>query len=147
MTRAEVAMLLGLAAARDRRTVGETDVAAWHTDLGDLTFEEAREALNQHFRESTAWLMPAHLRDLVRVARSRKQPHHEALALPSRFEADDDRVARVKRGIAHCAQSLSLANDRRWAAETAVTGELSYSDQIRERAIERARRERRAGAA
>jgi hypothetical protein len=99
MNRAEIATLLGLAAARDRRTIGEADVAAWHTDLNDLTFDEAREALNRHFRESTDWLMPAHLRRLVRIVRDDRRPRSEVLALPSRFEDDADRASRLERGV------------------------------------------------
>lgn len=99
MTKSEIAMLLGLAAARDRRTVGHADVEGWYVDLGDLTFDEARAALNQHFRDSTDWLMPVHIRRLARIARDRRRPHHEALALPSRFEDDETRRERVRRGV------------------------------------------------
>lgn len=61
MNKAETARLLGMAAAYDYRTVGPADVEAWHAALGDVPFDAAREALIQHYRESTDRLMPAHL--------------------------------------------------------------------------------------
>lgn len=69
MTPDETVDLLSLIAARDRRTVGKTDVMAWHTDIGDLAFDDCREAVALHFRESTDWLMPARVRQLVKRIR------------------------------------------------------------------------------
>lgn len=65
MNRAETATLLALAAAFDRRTVGEADVAAWAAALRALPFAEARDAIVQHYATSTAWLMPGHITALV----------------------------------------------------------------------------------
>lgn len=85
MNRAEIAQLLGLAAARDRRTVGTADVAAWFEDLGDLDFVDARTAISRHFRETTDWLMPAHIRrHVAAIVRDRKRAqreHAEQLAI------------------------------------------------------------------
>ena len=102
MNRADIATLLGLAAARDRRTVGQADVAAWLEDVGDLDFADARAALGRHFRESYAWLMPVHIRRHVAAikAERRAAEPHEVRALPSRFEADTERAARVAAGVA-----------------------------------------------
>lgn len=78
MNRAQIAALLGLAAARDYRKVGETDVLAWHEDLHDLDFDDAREAVSRHYRESTERLMPAHVRRIVaQIARERRQAERE----------------------------------------------------------------------
>jgi hypothetical protein len=146
MTRAEVATLLTLAAARDRRTIGQADVAAWFEDLGDLNYADAREALGDHFRESTDWLMPAHIRTRVRIIRDRRRHPVEVRELPSRFEDDEDRRLRVFAGIAECAQALGITRERRAQVTTAMEGELSPSDRIRQRAIERARQDRLAKA-
>lgn len=110
MNHSEVAKLLALAAGRDQRTVGETDVLAWHEDIGDLDFEEAREALRRHFRESTERLMPAHIRRGVRVVREerrRLEAKAPARELPSRFETDDERDARLRRGAAKVRAALA----------------------------------------
>jgi hypothetical protein len=129
MNRSEIAQLLGLAAARDRRTVGTADVAAWLEDVGDLGFDDARAAVSRHFRTSTDWLMPAHIRQQVKAIRAerRETERHEIRALPSRFEDDDDRAVRVQAGLAQCSDILRPLME-----------ELA-----RRRAVERAQRERR----
>ncbi|WP_275462096.1 hypothetical protein [Streptomyces noursei] len=50
ITYQQAGALLGLAAARDQRTVGEADVHAWHDDLNaaGITYDDARAALT-HF--------------------------------------------------------------------------------------------------
>ena len=103
MKLAEVAVVLAKAAAYDRRTVGEADARAWHEVLGDVELVDALVAVARHYRDSTDWLMPAHLRRLAaqcRDARLRVEgAKSEALALPSRFEDDADRATRVERGM------------------------------------------------
>jgi hypothetical protein len=103
MNNSEIAKLLALAASRDQRTVGDADVLAWHEDIGDLDFDDAREALRRHFRESTDRLMPAHIRRLVRTIREERRRLEAKAAprqLPGRFETDTDRDARKARGMA-----------------------------------------------
>ena len=63
MTLAETADLLSIAAAIDKRTLGEVDVRAWQMVLDDIPFEAARNALRDHYRETTKHAMPA---DIVR---------------------------------------------------------------------------------
>lgn len=43
--------LLGLAAARDQRTVGDADILAWHDDLNaaQITYDDARAALARYY--------------------------------------------------------------------------------------------------
>lgn len=115
MNKSEVAVLLGLAAARDQRTVGETDVLAWHEDVGDLDFADAREALRRHYRESTDRIMPAHVRRLTRLVRDEQRRlagQHEVRALPSRFEDDITRNLRVREGVAQCRDVLAAVMAR-----------------------------------
>lgn len=69
MTNAEVTELLSTLQPYDQRSVGETDVIAWHGALGDLRFEECRDAVLAHYRESTDRVMPAHIRRRVSLAR------------------------------------------------------------------------------
>ena len=57
-------------APRDGRTVGKVDATVWHADVGDLSFDDACAAVSLHFRQSTDWLMPKHLRDLVKKIRT-----------------------------------------------------------------------------
>lgn len=90
MNYAQVATILALAATRDRRTVGETDVRAWHQDIGDLDFEDAREAVSAHFRESTEYLMPVHVRRLA--AAVRKERHRIERETEERFAIEQYRA-------------------------------------------------------
>lgn len=66
MTLAETADLLSIAAAIDKRTLGESDVRAWQMVLDDIPFEAARDALRAHYRETTKHVMPS---DIVRRAK------------------------------------------------------------------------------
>lgn len=82
MNLAEAAAVLAKAAAFDRRTVGEADILAWHDALGDLAAGDCLTAVTEHYRESTDWLMPAHVRriadDLDRARRRQAREQREA---------------------------------------------------------------------
>ena len=79
MTPSQTAELLAFCAAFDRRTLGKADVLAWHTVLEDLEFTEARDAVTQHYRTETRWIMPADIRATVRaIHRDRLERHTEA---------------------------------------------------------------------
>jgi hypothetical protein len=146
MTRTEIALLLGLMAGRDRRTVGESDVLAWFQDVGDLDFADAREAVSLHYRESTEFMMPAHLRQRVREVRDarRRSEHHEVLALPSKFEDDISRDARLKAGMQDCREVLGPIMERLAASRAqGDEEEPDRSELIRQRALEVARGSRK----
>jgi hypothetical protein len=66
----EVAQLLAFCAAFDRRTVGEADAMAWHTVLGHIPYEQAREAVTAHYSNTREWIMPADILQRVRKARA-----------------------------------------------------------------------------
>lgn len=144
MTKAQVALILAAAAARDLRTVGDTDVLAWHEDLGDITYPEAREALRRHYRDSTDRIMPAHIRHHTRTIRDeqRRQVAHQVRALPSRYEADTTRDARAARGAELCRQAIAAAIT---PADNEPPPPLTPSDDIRQRALDRAHAERKTG--
>lgn len=110
MTPGDIARVLAKAAAFDQRTVGEADVLAWHEALSDLDASDALAAVTRHYARDTARLMPAHVRAEARAVRDerRREQVHDVRALPSRFESDDDRADRVRRGIAACARALSV---------------------------------------
>lgn len=65
MTPAEAAVLLAIATSFDRRTVGKSDAQAWAAALPTITFAEAKDAAVEHYANSTAWLMPAHITAIV----------------------------------------------------------------------------------
>jgi hypothetical protein len=86
VTRAEAAQLLALAQAYDRRTVGRADVMAWADALQDLHPNECADAIREYFRDSDGWLMPSHVRAIVKAKRADKadrratDQHHAAIA-------------------------------------------------------------------
>jgi len=105
MTPEEIGDVLGLAAARDRRTVGESDILAWLGDLDGITFDEAREAIRRHYRQTDDWLMPSHVLQHVRVIREeqRRAARRNRPALPGPYADDSDaRAAHHARGRAMC---------------------------------------------
>lgn len=94
MTPAETAKLLRAAAAYDRRTVGEADVAAWHLAVRDLPLDDALTAVVDHYRESRDFLMPSDVVAGVRRVRSERLRQFARLVEPnmppSPDPADDD---------------------------------------------------------
>lgn len=95
LTPDQINALLQCAARYDRRTIGPSDIDAWLTashigrwatrqDLPDGTWQWsphlAEAAIHRHFATSTAWLMPAHITELVATERRIQPP--AALALP-----------------------------------------------------------------
>lgn len=128
MTPDETALVLTKASAFDQRTIGESDVMAWHSVLGDIPIGDALEAVSNHYRESTSRLWPADVRRLAaeidhkRRGRARAAQLAPPPALPS-APADPDRVKALVREVV---AALPIVD----------------SDRIRERARLRAARER-----
>ncbi|MFG1872180.1 hypothetical protein [Micromonospora arborensis] len=144
MDHSQVALLLGLASTRDYRKIGETDVMAWHQDLGDLDFDDASLAVSLHYRESTDRIMPAHVRRLVRQIRAerrRVETHSEPLALRGRWEVDEDRDVRMKRGMSKVSPVMEKIRERLMRRDRVNPDEPSRSELLRERALVRARSE------
>jgi hypothetical protein len=145
MNRSEIALLLGAVAARDRRTIGEADVLAWHEDLGDLGFDEARAAVSRHFRDTTEYLMPAHIRHHVKVIRAENRKAAEVRELPSRFETDDERDERIRRNVAKIRKLLAGLAERHSVPDVGIETDPDPSEENRAKAIARARAERQDG--
>lgn len=82
MNKAEIAELLGFAAAFDQRTVGEDDVEAWHKVIGQLDLEDCQGAVIDHYHESEDPIRPVHILRRVRPTPS------EASRLPSALSVD-----------------------------------------------------------
>lgn len=115
MTRSEIAKLLAAAAARDARTVGEADIEAWYQDVGDLGYADALASVSEHYRDTDRRLMPSHVRVIVgRMKADRREAEpHEIRALPSRYETDQIRDDRVRRGVARVVATLGARHAAR----------------------------------
>jgi hypothetical protein len=94
MTPAEVIDLLTLAAAYDRRTVGQSDVEAWGamaTKCG-WTAAHASRAVLVHFERSDRPVMPAHINAIIDEATRGVRSRFTACITPPRELADDPRA-------------------------------------------------------
>ncbi len=130
----EAATLLGLAAARDNRKPSQAMALAWHEDLGDLDFDVAREALGRHYRTSTDYLMPVHIRLLAEdVVRERRRAIREAKEASLAIEAGEvDR--RALKDLAPEVAAFVASHVSKFA--------LPDSDRKHQLALKRAREER-----
>jgi len=69
----ETAAILAMIAAVDsRRSFGEIDVSAWHAVIGDFTFDDAREAVISHYRESPHSITPSDINTRVGAWRRKR---------------------------------------------------------------------------
>jgi hypothetical protein len=97
MEKYEIAELLGIAAALDQRTVGESDVESWHLVLhahlgGDLPAQDARYAVVSHYGKHTERLRPAHVVEFVKLLR-RARLEHIRPAYPPELADENGRPA------------------------------------------------------
>lgn len=90
MNEPEAFKLLTLASARDGRTVSQSVAKVWSEDLRHIDFADAVEGLAIHYRESTDWLLPAHVvRCVRRVKDAREREARRALSFADRQRLED----------------------------------------------------------
>lgn len=66
----ETAAVLAMISALDSRKVyGEVDAQAWNAVIGDLEFNDCREAVIEHYKQSPHPITPADVRKAVSVVR------------------------------------------------------------------------------
>jgi hypothetical protein len=134
VTPAEAVELLTLAAAFDRRTVGEADARAWAAALHDVPLDQdARAAVARHHAESTAWFTPAHLRSIRhRIRAERLGDTPPAYEPPAGPETGAEYVTRRRQQLAAIAAgeiprpavALDAAPSDRLRAALARVGEM-----------------------
>ena len=76
MNEREAFGLLTMASARDGRKVSESVAKIWSEDLANIPIGVAEAAVRIHFRESDAWLKPAHV--IANAKRIREAVDREA---------------------------------------------------------------------
>src|SRR4051812_1217045 len=89
MTKAQVAQLLTIIASFDRRTVGKSDVEAWHLILGDLDVEDCAQAVKDHYSEQREWLMPADVRTRAKATARRREGRRRMADLEAQIAAEN----------------------------------------------------------
>ena len=114
MNRNETADLLAVAAAYDKRTVGEHDVTAWHLALREYTAEEATQAVVAHAKESSEYLKVFHIADRIRKARNdfvERQSVDRGFR-DNRDAARDDRLAELLGGERRILEAAGEGNGK-----------------------------------
>lgn len=90
MNNHEMSQLLSYIAELDGRQITPTTVQVWADVLGkDYTLAEMREAVRQHFTESTEFLKPGHL--VAQVRRVRRERLNQLSGPVQVNDADDHR--------------------------------------------------------
>jgi hypothetical protein len=90
MNYAETTQVLAAIQIYDARHVDEATVKAWHKMLHEFTLPDCLAAVEAHFRESTDYLLPAHIIRRVKSMRSRRLALAEHPVLRYADEYDDD---------------------------------------------------------
>jgi hypothetical protein len=112
VNKVEIAKLLARASAVDNRIITEESVQAWFELLSNVPYEFAVAAVNEHFKNSTEYLLPAHIVAGARRARDRAERDQrvkDALDPGSKRNlelqsAESDR----QNGIPQCEHGISL---------------------------------------
>lgn len=89
MTPIEVGALLTYVSAYDNRNVTEETATAWAEVLDPrLTLHGAKWIVEQHYKDSTDWLMPAHInRKYLKVREERRKKVGTNIEIPHDLEA------------------------------------------------------------
>lgn len=126
MTPEQVVDLLTLIAARDRRTIGKTDVTVWAFDIGDLDYDDACQAVADHFREQPdTWLMAGHVRRRVKKMREARLHDFQYVPVPG----DENTAVYLK---AYREQREAVASGRREPAPALPPGDPERARKLRE---------------
>lgn len=126
MNHDEMVDLLSLIAARDNRNVGQTTIAVWLEDIGDLDFDDARAAVSAHFREEPGvWLMAAHVRQRVKKIRAERLHDFQYVPVPG----DENTAVYLK---AYREQREAVASGRREPAPALPPGDPERARKLRE---------------
>ena len=138
MTPSQVAVLLGMCAAYDSRTVGESDVVAWHAILDKYHLADAREAVIEHYTRSRDRIMPA---DVVAAARKARSDRVMRRMQDIDLELDDDTP---QSDVFARRRLLALAADPEWSPPEPGSG-FDIAPGVRVRSMRPAYRELESG--
>lgn len=94
MSEAQIRALYAVAVAYDNRKGSEANITAWleQAERNRWTFDEAREAIHEHYATSTEFLMPAHITAIIRRERNHPPTVDQPRQLPPAPPADPQRI-------------------------------------------------------
>ncbi|KAA9133737.1 hypothetical protein [Microbacterium caowuchunii] len=93
MTTEELTVLLARIQVIDNRQVDALTLQAWEPLLAGIAYADAVAAVNAHFRDTTEYLMPAHIVRRVREARRAALPSTMSPARPECAPGEHRRLA------------------------------------------------------
>lgn len=131
----ETAAILAMVTALDsRRSFGELDAKAWQAVIGDFSFDDCREALIGHYRESPHSITPSDIATRVAAAR-RARIGNRVAPLPP---VDPNDVVRYKSWIGAWSTAIADGADDEEAAviANAEVGAVPQAVDMRQRAID-----------
>lgn len=82
----ELTTLLARIQVLDNRQVDQLTIEAWAPLMAEVPYAAAVEAVNEHFRTSTAYLQPAHIVQAVHAARRLALPETMSPEAPDSCE-------------------------------------------------------------
>lgn len=93
--------LLAIAVSYDNRKPSDAHIAAWReaSIRGRWTYPEAREAILDHFANSTDYLTPGHVTQRLRAKRQ-QPPAFKQLPAPAAVPASPERIREIVRALA-----------------------------------------------
>lgn len=68
----DAARLLAVCASFDNRKPDPDTAMAWSVVMGDMRFEDCRDAVVAHYQKSREWIMPADIRSAVKRLRAKR---------------------------------------------------------------------------
>lgn len=89
MNRTETGILLTYIGELDGRQITRETVTAWHDVIGDIPLDDARRAVVEHFKASTDYLKPGHIRASAKDLRKRRLAEIGSVIDPNRADSDD----------------------------------------------------------
>lgn len=72
MNIAQTAEVLAAVQLYDARKIDEATIKAWHRMLADYSLSDCLAAIEEHFKTSTDWMLPAHIIRRVKSVRARR---------------------------------------------------------------------------
>lgn len=100
MNTREVQKLLAIAASFDNRNLGDAALLAWMQAAQEArwTYAEAERAIIRHYANTTAFIQPGHITELIRA--DRRDAMSRRRALPGKPPASREHINEVRRWLA-----------------------------------------------
>jgi len=123
MNNEQVGAVLAKIQTFDNRTIDKLTIMAWRDAIGNLDYQDALDAVSEHFRTSTEYLKPGHITAIVRSRRNVAAQH-------APIEGADKSGA--PRPVNMAALEAAWRDPQRWAAEIE-----KYNQQLEDAGFER----------